>query len=77
MAGSGADAASPAHMAALSRAMQQCKNKFKDGRFFLHSACLTLPGSALGESKEDAPILFAAPRPAWFEDVLDQLRALK
>jgi hypothetical protein len=71
----GADA--PSHMATLSRAMQQCKDTYKDGRIFLHSACLSLPEYALGESKKDAPILFAAPRPPWFEEVLHQLRALK
>ena len=79
----------------LSRILQECRGAYKDGRFFLHSACLSLPKYALGEFDEEhqhlpdarhpSPvatddggtiITFSAPRPAWFEAVLDQLRAL-
>jgi hypothetical protein len=80
----------------LSRILQECKGAYKDGRFFLHSACLSLPKYALGEVDEEhqhlpharhpSPVApaaapatittFSAARPAWFEAVLDQLRAL-
>lgn len=70
----------------LAELLAQCTDTYKDGRFFLHSACLYLPKYALGESgaflrcDEEGqalmPIMFAAPTPAWFQMALRTLQSL-
>ena len=59
----------------------QLTETFKDGRFFLHSACLSLPAWALGDAGrqgtgDENKAAFSAARPAWFDMVISQLRDL-
>ena len=65
----------------LALVVGQLTETFKDGRFFLHSACLSLPAWALGDAGckgtgDENKVAFSAARPAWFDKVISQLRDL-